>query len=181
MARALVVFESMFGNNALLAAAIDAGLSTRMVADTYEVGAAPTSLEPDIAFIVVGGPTHALGLSRPSSRADAARDAGDALVSKGIGIREWLAALEPAPGVAAVAWDTRSIRPGFLRFIDRAGRNIEKGLRKRGCRVVAPAAHFYVTGKAGPLVEGEQERARRWAEDLAVRISAEGDQLPQPA
>lgn len=180
MARALVVFESMFGNNALLAAAIDAGISTRMVADTYEVGHAPTVVDPDVVLVVVGGPTHMLGLSRPSSRARAAKDAGDAAVSKGIGLREWLAALGPSPGTAAAAFDTRLARPWFLRFLDHGSRDLEKGLRRLGFRMAVPSANFYVAKQDGPLLEGEQERARLWAADLAARVGVEGQQMARP-
>ena len=50
-----------------------------------------------------------------------------------------------------------------------AARAAEKRLRKLGFRVVAPSESFYVTGTAGPLVEGETERARAWAEKLGER------------
>ena len=70
--RALVVYESMYGNTKEIAAAVADGLSTRMPVQLTEVGAAPTVLADDIGLLVVGGPTHAHGMSKPESRASAA-------------------------------------------------------------------------------------------------------------
>jgi len=41
-----------------------------------------------------------------------------------------------------------------------------------------PAQSFRVTGKSGPLVEGELERARRWGEKLGVDFLASGRHEP---
>ncbi len=57
MARALVVFESMFGNTEAIARAVADGLGGGAEVD------------------VVGGPTHAFGMSRPSTRRSAAQQA----------------------------------------------------------------------------------------------------------
>jgi hypothetical protein len=50
-----------------------------------------------------------------------------------------------------------------------AARGAEKRLRRLGFRVVAAAESFNVTGTKGPLVPGEVERARCWAEQVAER------------
>jgi flavodoxin len=91
--RALVVYESMFGNTRDIAVAIAAGIAAGMPVETIEVAAAPTSIPDDVDLLVVGGPTHAHGMTKPESRADSARRAGDRLVSRGDGIREWLQAV----------------------------------------------------------------------------------------
>jgi hypothetical protein len=39
-------------------------------------------------------------------------------------------------------------------------------LRRLGCHMVAPAESFRVTGTSGPLLDGETERARKWAAGL---------------
>jgi hypothetical protein len=164
--RALVVFESMFGNTQVIANAIAEGLSGPMQVDAVEVGVAATRIGGDVGLLVVGGPTHAFGMSRPGTRQDAARQASDGLVSTGIGLREWLDGLQRSAGVAVAAFDTRISKP---RLPGSAARAAEKRLRRLGFRVVAPAASFYVEGTTGPLVEGERERARRWGELLRAR------------
>ena len=175
--RALVVFESMFGNTEAIAKAIADGLSSAVSVDQVEVGAAPTVIGEDVDLLVVGGPTHAHGMSKPDSRANAARQAGDRLVSRGIGIREWLEALGRSTSkVAAAAFDTRIKGPGLL--WGSAAKDADKRLRALGFRVAAPPAGFLVGGPTGPmfdrLVAGEAERARRWGAQLAATLSAPG-------
>jgi hypothetical protein len=163
MMRALVVYESMFGNTQVIADAIADGLSGCMRVDSVEVGAAPASIGDDVELLVVGGPTHAFGMSRQGTRQDAAKQAKEGLVvSTRVGIREWLADLEGHPGVAA-AFDTRISKP---RLPGSAARGAEKRLRRLGFRILAPATSFYVEGTVGPLLHGEGERARRWGERL---------------
>ena len=167
MRRALVVFESMFGNTRDIADAVAEGLSSSLPTASLEVGTAPSLLPDDVDLLLVGGPTHAFGLSRPGTRADAIRQAGEHVVSGGIGLREWLASLARTSGnVAVAAFDTRIAKP---RVPGSAARAAEKRLRRLGFRVVAPSESFYVTGTAGPLDEGETERARAWGEELGER------------
>lgn len=164
MTRALVVFESMFGNTQKIAEAVKQGLSSYVPTDILEVETAPHALGKGIELLVVGGPTHAFGMSRPGTREDATRQAGGHIVSGGIGMREWLTTLERTPGtVTAAAFDTRIAKP---RVPGSAARAAEKRLRKLGFRVTVASESFYVTGTAGPLVEGEEERARAWGEKL---------------
>jgi hypothetical protein len=168
MMHALVIFESMFGNTQAIAKAIAEGLSGRMRVEALEVGVAPATIDDGVALLIVGGPTHAFGLSRPQTRQDAARQAAQGVVSRGLGLREWLTSLQAPAGVAAAAFDTRIAKP---RVPGSAARAAEKRLRRLGLRMVAPAESFYVEGTSGPLLEGEQERARRWGESVGSMTS----------
>jgi hypothetical protein len=164
MTRALVVFESMFGNTQHIADAVKEGLSSYVPADILEVGTAPDVLPDGVDLIIVGGPTHAFGMSRPRTREDASRQAGGHVVSERNGLREWLTTLVRTDrSLAAAAFDTRIDRP---RVPGSAARGAEKRLRKLGFRIACPSESFYVTGTTGPLVDGETERARRWGEEL---------------
>lgn len=170
---ALIIYESMFGNTQAIANAIAEGLSTRMRVDITEVGVAPQVLNAEINFLIVGAPTHQFGLSRPSSREQAARQAPGKLVSAGVGVREWLDTLPGQPETVVIAaFDTVLTRPRWLRLVGSAARSIEKRLKRRGFRVVAPHQSFYVAGSAGPLETGELERARRWGEKLGDDVAA---------
>ena len=71
MERALVIFESMFGNTRTIAEAVAVGLPSRFVTELTEVSVAPTTIPEDVSLVVVGGPTHAFGLTRPRTREDA--------------------------------------------------------------------------------------------------------------
>jgi hypothetical protein len=161
--RALVVFESMFGNTEAIAKAIGDGLSSGMDVDVVEVGAAPTTIA-GVALLVVGGPTHAFSMSKPVTRQSAAEQAKRPLVSTNGGIREWLASLEGgSAATAATAFDTRADKP---RLPGSAAHAAERRLRRLGFGVAARAESFYVAGVEGPLIEGEIERAREWGANL---------------
>ena len=167
MLRALVVYESAFGNTQKIARAIGEGLSTCMATEVVEVGHVPGETG-EIDLLVVGGPTHAFSMSRPSTREDAAKKADGEVVSKGRGIREWLAG---GPGLAprlAAAFDTRFKKPRLI--TGSAARGAEKRLRELGCRITAPEESFFVAGTAGPLLNGELERARRWGERVGSLV-----------
>jgi flavodoxin len=167
--RALVVFESAFGNTQKIARAVAEGISLHVPADTVEVGGAPTDLEGEIAILVVGGPTQAFSMSRSSTRQQAAKQAGPDMVSKGIGIREWLMRVKGIPpGTPAAAFDTRFKKPKWL--TGSAGKAADKRLRELGCRMAAPAQSFFVDQTAGPLLEGELARAREWGERLGAVV-----------
>jgi hypothetical protein len=168
MTRALVLFESMFGNTQQIAEAVKEGLSTFVPTDIHEVGTAPDVIPDGVGLIIVGGPTHAFGMSRPKTRQDATRQAGGHVVSGGNGLREWLTTLRAPGSLSAAAFDTRIDKP---RVPGSAARGAEKRLRKLGFQIATPSESFYVTGTAGPLVDGETERARRWGEELGHGFS----------
>ena len=163
-ANALVVYESMFGSTQAIAHAVAAGLRSGFAVTEVEVSSAPTTLPLGLDLLVVAGPTHAFGLSRPSTRASAAEQATCPLVSQGNGVREWLAELAPAIDCGAAAIDTRQ-GPHFVP--GSAARGIEARLRHLGYRMVATAESFWVTKEPGGLVPGELQRAERWGRDLA--------------
>jgi Flavodoxin len=171
MRHALVIYESMYGNTEAIAHAIGRGLGEWGSVDVVEIGAAPISLPADVALIVVGGPTHAFGMSRPSTRADAAKRAERGVISVDIGVREWLerVSLGAARPVVA-AFDTHVEHPKLLRHIGSAASAIERRLTGLGLHVVAPVEHFWVHGSMGPLVDGESDRAEQWGCELARRL-----------
>jgi Flavodoxin len=170
MVEALVVFESMFGNTQIIAKAVADGLSSRMSVDLVEVGDAPTVIGDDVELLVVGGPTHAFGMSRPGTRQGAAKQAEQGVVSAGIGLREWLAGVQGGTRTtAAAAFDTRFKKPSFL--VGSAARRAEKLLRKLGFRVAIPAESFFVAGAPGPLLDGEPDRARGWGVMLGSQLT----------
>lgn len=167
--RALVVCESMFGNTMTIAEEIARGLRDGMPVEVVEVGAAPTVVPADVGLLVVGGPTHAFGMSRASTRRSALDQATEGVVSKGQGVREWLDALRVDRPVAAAAFDTR-IRMAYLP--GSAAKGIHKSLRRHRMILVAPPTSFYVTATKGPLEEPEEARAFDWGRSLAETASA---------
>src|SRR5512140_2593882 len=66
--RAVVVYESMYGNTHLIADAIGAGLEATFDVRVVPVSHAGPEVIADADLVVVGGPTHAHGMSRASTR-----------------------------------------------------------------------------------------------------------------
>ncbi len=167
MTRAVVVYESMFGNSKAVADAVAAGLAELLAVETVAVGEAAEDLGGDGVLLVVGGPTHAFSMSRASTRESAVQQHG-APGPAGPGIREWLEGFEAADGLLAAAFDTR-IKKKFVP--GSAASSAEKRLRKVGCRIVMPAESFWVSDMAGPLLDGELERARAWGRAVAEAVA----------
>ena len=167
--RALVVVESMFGNTQTVARAIADGLGTRLEVHLVDVGHGPTTVPPDLDLLVVGGPTHAFGLSRTSTRGTAAQQAGTTVTPVEAGLREWLHQLvAPSGPIVAATFDTRIKKHGIP---GSAARGAAKRLSRLGIPLLAPPTSFWVTDTPGPLAEGEVARARHWGEDLAIRLA----------
>ena len=112
--KAVVVYESMYGNTHLIASAVGEGLRSYAETVVVPVGDADASLIGSADLVVVGGPTHAHGMSHASTRkgaVEAAAKPGSDLVldddAEGEGLREWFDSLESMPAKAA-AFDTRA-------------------------------------------------------------------------
>jgi hypothetical protein len=89
MLRALVVYESVFGDARTIAHAIADGLSAFVPADVVAAADAPAEMGPDVGLLVVGGPNHAFGMPRPSTREGAVKQYG-ANIRDTAGLHEWL-------------------------------------------------------------------------------------------
>ncbi|ACV81616.1 flavodoxin family protein [Nakamurella multipartita] len=164
--RALVVYESMYGNTRDLAAAMADGLSARgATVELVDADAAPAELTGRFDLVVAGAPTHAFSLPKPQSRADAARRLDDgALVSTGTGVREWADRVVLDKGQPTATFDTKVDKP---RLPGSAARSAARRLRDRGATIIGSRT-FHVHGAFGPLVDGERERAREWAANLVI-------------
>jgi menaquinone-dependent protoporphyrinogen IX oxidase len=172
--RVVVVYESMFGNTRQIGQAIADGVGTLHEAVVVPVRDATGEMISGADLVVVGGPTHMHGMSRPASRKSAGEIArkpasGVALEpgAEGRGLREWFDHLGTIEGYAA-AFDTRVY--GLSILTGRASKRIHRLLRRHGARQVSPPESFFVM-KNNALAPGEIDRARRWGENL-VRLAA---------
>ena len=172
--RAVVVYESMYGNTHRIADAIGAGLEAAFDVRVVPVSHAEPELIADVDLVVVGGPTHVHGMSRASTR-KAAVQAADKPIggltvepdAPGPGLRDWFGSLGHYPPKAA-AFDTRIHAPAVL--TGRASKGVTRLLRAHGFDVIAEPESFLVT-KQDRLEPQEQDRARDWAAKLAAGIA----------
>ncbi len=172
--RAIVVFESLWGNTGQIARAVALGIEESIVVDLANAESAPTQLE-GYDLVVVGGPTHAFSMSRPSTRETAVQTQHAPRVVKR-GIREWLddvsAVFHP---IAAATFDTKVESP---RLPGSAAKAARSELRSKGFDVRVPSQTFRVHGYGGPLVDGELDRAEEWGKALGASLS--GSISPEP-
>jgi len=154
----------MFGNTKGIAEAIAGELRRIMETECLEVGLAPVA-PGGFDLLIVGGPTHQFGLSRPDTRKGAASETEKPLISQRIGIREWIDGLPKVTGNLAAAFDTSIRKPNLP---GSAARGAQKRLKRLGYRIVTAAEIFHVEGKTGPISDGELERAREWGAKVAA-------------
>ena len=173
--RAVILYESLFGNTAAIAQSVAHGLREARpdaVVDCHSVNDTG-ALPDDVDLVVVGAPTHFWGLTRSISRnmelqyerrimplddpVSATRRAAATT-----GLRSRLAALPPGRGRAAAAFDTRMTGP----LTGGARRAIARRLERAGYRLIAQPQTFLVEAVAGPLLDGETDRARAWGVTL---------------
>lgn len=108
-------------------------------------------------MLLVGAPTHEFSMPKEQSRKRAAEKG--ATRHDSVGVREWLEQVSPRPDLRVVTFDT-SVKMRFMP--GSATKAAFKALKKRGFRNAERGQSFYVTGTAGPLVDGEKERAEAW-------------------
>ncbi len=165
MVRAVVVYESLYGNTAAIARAIAVGLGSEVPAlSTAE--ATPDALD-DVELLVVGAPAHMHGLSSEKSRATTIEraEAGEAPapdLSHPL-MRDWLAQLPKGHGGGAAFETAHDAWWG-----GGAMKKIAQALKQKGYRSIAKPRDFFVEDDAGPhLRAGELDRAREWGAELA--------------
>lgn len=166
--KALVVYESMWGNTERVAQAVAAGLGESMEVELVAVDQAPADPGPEVGLIVAGGPTHAFSMSRTSTRADALQRGADHGVS-GFGLREWLEGLPIGQHPQRIAtFDTRVAK--VRRLPGSAAKAAAKAAHRHGYERAEQVESFYVDDMEGPLLEGELARATAWGRQVAVDI-----------
>ena len=171
--RAVIIYESMFGNTHAIADAIAKGLEPLDNVVVVPMGEAGRERLDDADLLVMGGPTHFHGMSRPRTRKRAAATAqkpkNDLVLDRdaqGPGLRDWLTSLGHGHTKVA-AFDTRFKGPAVLR--GRASRTISRKLRRHGFEMVAKPESFFVTLE-NRLQPGEEARAQEWGKRLAARV-----------
>ena len=166
---ALVVYESMFGNTSAIAEAVAEGLRLEgLEVSLTHVHDAPRGGGYGCDLLVVGAPTHAFSLSRPSTREDAVRQGAPAEAAIGTGLREWIASMKDTDGLPRVAatFDTRVTK--VRRIPKAASTRAARLLSRNGLRLVSRPAGFLVNDTSGPLEEGELERAKDWGRSVGA-------------
>ncbi len=160
--KALVIYESFFGNTEQIAQAVAETLAARADVVVKRVSEVPPQSLAGLDLLVVGSATRAF---QPSP-----------------GTKAWLAQLpaDSLRGVKVAAFDTHIpiegiksklaralLRPLLTRY---AAKPIANALQGKGGALAVPPEGFGVQGTEGPLVTGELERARAWANQILAAV-----------
>jgi flavodoxin len=143
--KALVVFDSTWGNTEKIAHAVASGLGGSTKA--HRVGSAEAKEYEGIDLLVLGSPI--LG-GRPSPA-----------------MQGYIKAIpQPVAEKLTVAtFDTR-LTMKFAKIFGYAAVRMANQMKNKGCRVKLTEG-FIVKGTNGPLADGELERATEWGSKLA--------------
>ena len=143
--KALVVYDSVYGNTEKIARAIGSGISDdTKVLRTGDVS--PIDLE-SLELLIVGAPTYG---GRPTPA-----------------MKEFLKQLpaSAAKDIDVAAFDTR-ISAKWVGIFGYAAGKIARSLKKMGGNLLVNPEGFFVKGTEGPLKDGELERAAAWAHEI---------------
>ena len=145
--RALIVYDSVYGNTEKIARAIAGALTPSGEVKVFRAGEANPSEFESIDLLIVGSPTQG---GRPTPA-----------------IQDFLNRVSKATikNIDVAAFDTRLSSRLVGIFGYAAGRIADSLKRKGGTLIVSPQG-FIVKDNEGPLKEGEVERAARWAEGM---------------
>lgn len=162
--RAIVVYESHWGNTAEVARAIAEGIGPDALA--LNTDEATASIVADADLVVAGAPIMAFGLPSDTMIQNAGKDPkapAPADISHP-SLRSWLEGLPPSRAAAASFETKLRWSPGG------ATGAIDEHFHAAGFRTVAKGQKFWVSTMYGPLRDGEVERARAWGSELAAAI-----------
>ena len=154
--KALVIYDSYFGNTEQIAQAIGNALGSPEDVEILRVGNVKPEQLAGLELLIVGSPTRAF---RPTP---AITNLLKGIPTNGLG------------GVKVAAFDTgiaiADMKPAILRFMagvfGYAAKRIASRLQKKGGQLAVPPEGFLVMGAEGPLKEGELERAADWARQV---------------
>jgi flavodoxin-like protein len=173
--RAVVVYESMYGNTHQVADAIGTGLGQAFDVSVVPVAEASQAVLAGADLVVVGGPTHMHGMSSAASRKAAIKAAGNPASplkaepgAAGAGLRDWFGSLGQCHAKAA-AFDTRMHGPAA--FTGRASKAVDHLLRAHGFDVLTEPESFFVT-KQDRLDPQAISRAQAFGATLAAAVTA---------
>ncbi len=153
--KALVVYDSAYGNTEQIAKAIGAGIGKDGV-KVLRVSEAKADDLAGLNLLVVGSPTQG---GRPTQ---AVQDFLKTIPSYSL------------QKVKTAAFDTRIVKGGigtFAKIFGYAAGRIESALKDAGA-VNVVSEGFAVKGRQGPLQDGELDRATKWGAGLVAQKTA---------
>jgi len=166
--KAIVVYESFWGNTASVARAVAEGLGPDVRALSTDEATAEALAGIDL--IVAGSPIVAFRLPSEKTRADmASKPDKKAPFPADLShppMRTWIVSLPQASGGVRVA----AFETGFKLSPSNAAGTILKLFEGRGYPPIAKKQRFLIRASYGPMKDGELDRAKAWGAELAKAV-----------
>ncbi len=160
--KALIVYDSFFGNTEKIAQAIARGLGAPEEVGLVRVGSLASQQLAGVPLLVVGSPTQGFRASEATVAFLNGLPAGSL---KGVRV----AAFDTRMGFEDMGWGTAIIRFMFFIKVGKyAAPDIANALQKAGGELALPVEGFFVRGREGPLKDRELERAEEWGRKLSA-------------
>ncbi|MBN1121481.1 MAG: flavodoxin family protein [Anaerolineae bacterium] len=159
--KALVLYDSFFGNTEKIAQAIGRAIGSGEVIHVSTVK--PEHLT-GLDLLIVGSPTRSFNASPAITN-----------MLKEIpinGLKGIKAAVFDTRFPDSVIAETKSLA-FFVKLWGRAAfadKHIEDLLKKKSGELAVPSMGFYVTGTEGPLMDGEVKRAEQWGVEILTAL-----------
>jgi hypothetical protein len=167
--KAIVVFESLWGNTAAVARAIAEGLGPETRA--LSTGEATAAAISGADLVVAGAPVLGFKLPTEEMRQSVRSNPGFGAPAPDLSnpsMRSWLDGL-PAPTGASLT-HCAAFETGLRWSPGGSTASIIQGMERAGFTSLGKGKRFVVKGKYGPLREGELESARRWGVELGKSL-----------
>jgi flavodoxin len=144
--KVLVVYDTLYGNTEKIARAIAGAVAPPDIVRIIRAGEASTADLEGVGLLFLGSPTQG-----------------------GQATKVMQAFLDNIPAgalknIRVAPFDTR-MKSKFVKLFGYAAGRIETSLKEKGGTLLSPGL-FVVKGNKGPLVDGEEERAKEWARGL---------------
>lgn len=159
--KALVVYDSVFGNTERIAQAIGDALGRAEDVETLSVGHVRPEKLTGLKLLIVGSPTRGF---RPTPALNNLLKSVPKNGLKGVKV----AAFDTRLTVEAIESSVFILRI-LVNIFGYAAKPIADRLRKKGGELIVPPEGFFVQGTEGPLREGELERAADWAKRIRAK------------
>lgn len=146
MAKALVVYYSVYGNTEKIARALATGVESAGIdVEVTSIDRVAFDKLTQYDLFAVGAPTHTMRIAKPMA--------------------EFLDKMKNvnSKGKKGFAFDTKLKFP----LAGSAGKGIEKRLKKMGITIVKPHVSVIVQDAKGPLEEGAEEKFKQIGAELA--------------
>ncbi len=155
--KALVIYDSIFGNTEKIAHAIGTVLAMSINVKVNKISEITSEKLADYELLIIGSPTRQF---RPT-----------------LALSRFLKKIPDNyfKGIKMAVFDTRfseseikkiRILWFFVKIFGYAAESIAKQILRKGAELIVPPEPFYVVGTEGPLKAGEIERVQNWVDRL---------------